>query len=134
MTEEQKFLNKTKNYSEYAKFISELSKPELVDLIIGTRESTPIITRNEPTYSRPQILWALNKLSVQDNFQDNDKFVDEIMNKIEGMKWDKFYNYDYLRFDVKKPSLYWASIIVLLALIGLIYTTSVIFGFVINLF
>lgn len=116
--------------SEYNKYIKSLDKSELVNLIIGTNSKPPLLTRDEPKYSRPQILWALNKLRNLTNkevsFDYTEQQVDALMNIIEGMKWDKFYNYDYLRFDVKKPSLYWAMIILLLALIGGIYSAWVI--------
>lgn len=117
--------------SDYAKYIKSLDKSELVNLIIGTDEKPPLLTRDEPKYSRPQILWAMNSLYKKADgkfiegevgFSETESFVENIMNEIEGMKWDKFYNYDYLRFDVKKPSLYCVVIILLLALIGGIYS------------
>lgn len=127
-----------KMLSDYAKYISSLSKIELIKLIIGTDNKPPLLTRNEPKYSRPQILWglvkALETYPVKVVFDDLENLTDEIMNKIECMKWENFYNYDYIRFDIRKPSLYWVLIIFLLSLIGFVYTVWQISKFIIDLF
>lgn len=126
-----------KMLSDYAKYIKSLDKPELVKLIIGTDDKPPLLTKDEPRYSRPRILWALIKAKENYpeliDFDKQENLIYEMMNKIEGMKWDKFYNYDYLRFDVKKPSLYWVIFILLSALIGAVYSSWIIISLLIKL-
>ena len=125
--------------SEYKEYIDSISKKELKELIIGTKEIPPLLTRDEPTYSRPQLIWAMNKLYKEANgkfvegkigFKESEDFVKDIMNTIERMPWDKFYNYDYLRFDVKKPSLYYVIGILIFALIGIIECFTIAFNLV----
>ena len=113
--------------SEYKEYIDSLSKKELKELIIGTKEIPPLLTRDEPTYSRPQITWGLNKFMkedklIQQDFGECEQVVYAIMNNIERLKWTSFYNYDYLRFDIKKPSFYWVILILLFSLVGITYT------------
>jgi len=105
-----------KNYNKY---ISSLSKKELVELIVGTNEKPPLLLPDEPKFSRPQLIWAMLKLKGW-NLNSVELEVNYIINKIQGHKWDLLYNYNYLRFDVKKPSLYVVLILLIFSLFGII--------------
>ena len=124
------------NNLNYKKYIESLTKEELIEKILGSDYHPPLLTRNEPTYSRPQILWGIKKCYDESekkvSLEEADEFVDDIMNKIEGYKWDSFYNYDWIRFDIRKPSFYWVSVISILSMIGIIYTIWAVVSFIIN--
>lgn len=116
-----KYKNNSQSYNDW---IKGHSKKELIDLIIGDDATPPLVTRHEPKITRPQLLWAMSKLNKEDkgglDFDDIENFVDKILNIIEGFKWDKFYQYDYVRFDVKKPSLYVFLILIGMGIFGII--------------
>lgn len=121
--------------SEYKKHIEKLSREELIELIVGDDSKPPLLTRNEPTYSRPQILWGFNKFMKEDNliqqdFGEAEQVVYQVLNNIEGLMWTSFYNYDYLRFDIKKPS-FW--IIVFMSASTMVLWFWVIIKSIINL-
>lgn len=97
--------------SSYREFISRLPKEELVDIICGSDSVPPILTRDEPKFSRPQLIWGI-KIVCNLNFKDSEAMAENIINKIVGHKWDLLYNYDYFRFDIKKPG-FWVSVLIL---------------------
>lgn len=105
-----------KNITSYKEYINSLSKQELVDKIVGSEDNPPIITRDEPKYNRVQIIWAINKMKVKkidlETLDAKDEFVDSIMNTLSGFDWKLFYNYDYIRLDVRKPGFYFFIIMV----------------------
>lgn len=97
--------------SEFKEYLGTLTKEELINIIIGDEDRPPILTRNEKGYSRPQMIWSLNKLNNGD-FKKNENTINSMISIIEGYRWDKFYNYNYLRFDIRKPSFYIVLIII----------------------
>lgn len=120
--------------TEYSKYIHSLNKEELVDLILGDENSIPALTRKEPNFNRPQLIWAINKIDRFDSidFDDKEYIAESLINKMLGHKWDKFYNYDYIRFDIKKPSLYWVLIILMLSIIGITYSSIIVAQFILS--
>jgi hypothetical protein len=104
----------------YRDYIETLHKKQLVNLICGDDEDPPILTRNEPTYSRPQIIWALMRVQKMD-LEEAEAVTESLINKLEGFQWDKLYNYDWARFDVKKPGFRMVLIIMVLASIGAVF-------------
>ena len=105
---------------KYKEYIESLPKQELIDLIVGTEEIAPLLTRNEPTYSRPQITWGINKLNKErkvglEYTQDD---VLKILSNIERLRYDKFFNYDYFTFEIRKPSFWVFTVMFLCSIIG----------------
>lgn len=119
--------------SEYKKYIESLPKKELVDLICGTDDEAPLLIRDEPVYSRPQILWSLMK-TKQLTLEKAEPIVEEMMNRIHGHKWDLIFYYDYFRFDVKKPSFNAFAAVLFLALIGACWSVYTFISLIISLF
>jgi hypothetical protein len=103
---------------DYKKYLMAKTKKELVDLIAGDDINAPILTRDEPKYTRPQLLWAMNNITGE--FESAEEMINKLMNELEGFEWDKFYNYNYLRFDIKKPGFYIMLGILFFALLGVI--------------
>lgn len=112
--------------TEYKKYIESLTKEELVDLIVGTEDIAPLLTRDEPTYSRPQITWGINKLNKErkvglEYTQDD---VLKILNYIERMSYENFYIYNYFTFELRKPSILVVILILCLSLVGFIFVAD----------
>lgn len=105
----------TKTYKEY---IESLNKKQLVELICGNDKKPPLLTRNEPKYSRSQLIWGLIK-SRKISLEEAEEITEGVMNKIEGYKWDKFYNYDYFRLDIRKPGCFYIGLFLFFGFIGL---------------
>lgn len=112
------------NNMSYQDWIKSHSKKQLQDLIIGEGDNPPLTTRDEPKFTRPQLIWAMSKLNKNKikGFTYTEKDVDEIISLMQGFKWDLFYNYDYVRFDIRKPSLYIFLILIGFGIYGVIFT------------
>jgi len=128
-----------KSFKEY---LEDCSKKDLITIIIGDEKTPPIITINEPLISRPQLIWAFLKynkafLNNPDKFEDiEDEFhraedkADYIMEIVNGLNWNNFYNYDWIRFDIRKPGFKYFIGLLVTSVIGIISIIS----FIINLF
>lgn len=111
----------------YKEYIVLKKHSELVDMIVGDENNPPLLTRNEKKYSRPQIIWAINKINKDKEipFDFSEKEAEDLINKLEGYKWYNFHNYDYLRFDIRKPSFSVFIIAFIFSAIGVAYVLSI---------
>ena len=105
----------------YKEYLNSLSKEELITLIHGTEEFAPMLTDAEPKYTRPQILWAMNKLHEEKDFDTIEKEAEEMFDLIIGFRWDNVYSYDYFRFDIRKPAFWVFTLYMVFGGIGLSY-------------
>lgn len=140
----EKVSEKTEAFKSFSEHIEGLTREELIRLILGDKDTAPIkLNRDEPTFSRPQLIWAMKKYNKEylENKEAYDSVIDEsldcaesqvetIIQFLEGANWNSFYNYDWVRFDIKKPGFYWF----LAGLVSLCYVVAKLITFIIKLF
>lgn len=117
----------------YKEYIEGLSKKELQHLILGSDGVPPILTRDEPLYSRPQLIWSIMKIK-KISLEQAENLVTEIINEIHQHKWDIIFNYDYVRFDLKKPGFWYFISINFLGLLGLFFILRFFFNIIAPIF
>lgn len=105
----------------YKEHIESLSKEALITIILGTDEVPPILNRDEPSYNRPQITWALNKINkkrdVSLQYSIND--VMDMLDELELMGYENYFNYDFFTFEIRKPSFAVFAVLFLMSILGI---------------
>lgn len=92
--------------NSYKKYLEDMEKDQLIEMIGGNDHEPPILTRDEPRYSRPQLIWALHKIRDHYTLKVNEEYAEKIIDTINQHRWDLIYNYDWIRFDIRKPGFY----------------------------